>query len=71
MPDVFSDEEKAALKVVLSQFVIQKRTGQIGIIHGANRFVSTHICCKKSEKAVLHSAFKKLGIANGVNEVNL
>ncbi|MDM3871484.1 hypothetical protein QSV34_08960 [Porticoccus sp. W117] len=70
MADAFTEEERAALKAVLSQLVIQKRTGQVGIVHGANRFISTHICCKKSEKAVLHSVFKKLGLPQGINEVN-
>ena len=36
-------DEIEVLKLVLSDIVIQDRTGQIGVMHGVDCFVSLHI----------------------------
>jgi len=59
-----SENELQLLRGVLSQFVIKDRTGELGILHGANRFVSTNISLKKEHRSTLSSAFEKLGLIN-------
>ena len=65
----FTSEENEILKILLSQFVIKKRSGEIGIMHGADRFITTNLSIKKSEKVILNSAFKKLGIHSTPKEI--
>ena len=36
-----NEEEAYLLKEVLSRLKVRKRTGELGIMHGADRFVST------------------------------
>ena len=42
-----SDDEIAVLRVVLRAVVIKSRTGELGIVHGMDRFVSTQQILKK------------------------
>ncbi|HEY8668315.1 MAG TPA: hypothetical protein VIL86_16820 [Tepidisphaeraceae bacterium] len=60
-----NDDEISALRTVLSQLVIRERTGEVGILHGLDRFVSTNVCLKKPQRAALDSALRKLGL-NGI-----
>lgn len=64
-------DEAEILKLVLSEVVIQDRTGQVGIMHGADRFISLHIALKKQGRSLLSSAYKKIGISNGAKEVKV
>ncbi|MRX27922.1 hypothetical protein [Kangiella sp. HZ709] len=66
-----TEDELEAIKIALSELVVQDRTGQLGIMHGANRFVSLHICLKKQHRTIFNSAYRKLGISNGVKVVNV
>ena len=66
-----TENEAEMLKLVLSEIVIQGRTGQVGIMHGADRFVSLHVALKKQGRGILSSAFRKLGISNGAKEVKV
>lgn len=66
-----TEDEIEVLKLALSEVVIQNRTGQIGILHGANRFVSMNIALKKQGRNALGSAYKKLGINSGAKEVDV
>ena len=43
------DDEVQALKAVLGRIVIRSRTGEVGIMHGMERFVSTQLCMKKQQ----------------------
>ena len=62
-------DESDILKILLSQLVIKKRTGEVGIIHGAERFISTRLCLKTEHKEILNSAYQKLGASNSLKEV--
>jgi hypothetical protein len=57
------------MRVLLSKVAVRSRTGEVGIIHGANRFVSTHLCLSKAERALLGSVAVKLGLQKGVAEI--
>ncbi|WP_020413054.1 hypothetical protein [Microbulbifer variabilis] len=66
-----SDEEISTLREVTKQLVVKKRTGEVGIMHGMNRFVSTRVVLKKRDRENLSSAFKKLGLAGFPKEVDV
>jgi F0F1-type ATP synthase epsilon subunit len=44
-----TSDEIEVLRKVLHNVVIKSRTGEIGIMHGAERFVSTNNTFKKEE----------------------
>lgn len=68
MSDVrLSPGEAAALRTALSALVVKTRTGELGIVHGAGRFVSTQRIFRKAELDALHAAARKLGLG-GVGE---
>lgn len=62
MDIIISESEKEILKVVLSQITIKKRTGELGIVHGMDRFVSTKLSLKKDGVETLDQLAKKFGI---------
>jgi hypothetical protein len=64
-----SKEESEILKTVLGKLTIKKRTGKIGILHGMDRFVSTHLCLNKKEIEWLASAVAKIGLKSGIKEI--
>ena len=57
-----TDDEIKMLRLVLQSVAIRARTGDLGIMHGMNRFVSTNRSFKKEERETLDSAAKKLGL---------
>ena len=59
---ILTPSEAAALKRAASNLVVKNRTGELGISHGANRFVSTQDCFRKQDLDALNSAMTKLGI---------
>jgi hypothetical protein len=61
-----TDDETQALKAILSCLVLRDRTGELGLLHGADRFVSTHRTITKPERAVIQSVTKKLGMSSGL-----
>lgn len=67
-----SSEEIEILKMALSKLIVKNRTGEIGILHGLDRFISTQICLKKKERENLDALMKKVGIPKGLKiiEVN-
>lgn len=70
MADIkLTEKEVQALRAALATLIFRARTGEIGIIHGANRFVSTDLCLRKVDKDVLNEAVAKLGLKNGIPEV--
>ena len=58
-----SDNELGVLRKILTNLVIKSRTGEIGIIHGADRFVSTNNILKKEEIEILDKVFNKAGLS--------
>lgn len=56
-------DEAEMLRLILSKVVVEKRTGQIGIVHGADRFVSTHVVLKKDGRALLDRVARKVGLS--------
>lgn len=69
MSVTFDNSELEILKVILREFVIKDRTGELGILHGANRFISTNICLKKQHRKDLKELFSKLGNSGFPKEV--
>ncbi len=65
-----NQSETALLKTILSEIKIKKRTGELGILHGINRFVSTNVVFKKEHIAVLDELARKMGLQNGINKVD-
>ncbi len=50
------------LRLVLSKLCIRGRTGELGILHGMERFVSTQIVLKKPAIELLESIANKIGL---------
>jgi hypothetical protein len=65
-----SSEELQILRAALAPLVVKIRTGELGILHGMERFVSTKVILKKKDLDVLDSAAKKLGLGDGIKRVN-
>jgi hypothetical protein len=65
-----SSDELEILRAVISPLVVKMRTGELGIMHGMDRFVSTQIILRKKELNVLDSVVKKLGLGDGIKRVN-
>ena len=64
MSDIkLSPDEAQALRVALSTLVIRDRTGELGVLHGMERFVSTQRTFAKAERAALDTAARKLGLS--------
>jgi F0F1-type ATP synthase epsilon subunit len=69
MPEVkLTAEEADVLRHVLASLAIKTRTGELGILHGMDRFVSTQRIFKKAERKVLDDAARKLGLSGGVKQ---
>ncbi len=64
-----TEDEKEVLKWILEEIVVEDRTGAIGMIHGADRFISMPFTMKKPARVVLNSIYRKLGISDGVKTV--
>lgn len=56
-------EEANELRPVLSAIVLRERTGEIGVLHGLDRFVSTHVCKKKKEIETLDTLAQRWGLS--------
>ena len=50
MPDVRPTEEAQAVRAALSTLVVKARTGELGVMHGAGRFVSTQRILNKEDR---------------------
>lgn len=55
-------EESEAVRMALATMVVKRRTGELGILHGADRFVSTQRTLRKAERDALDAAARKLGL---------
>ena len=62
-----TSEELEVLRRVLRACAIRRRTGEIGVVHGMNRFVSTHQVLRQQQRDTLNAVARKLGL-NGVTQ---
>jgi hypothetical protein len=65
-PTSLDADEAELVRLILSKVVVERRTGQIGIVHGADRFVSTQLVLKKDGRALLDQVARKLGLSGVV-----
>ena len=64
MPEAkLTAEEIDALRWVLQTVVVKQRTGEVGIMHGADRFVSTRLVLKQPERGALEAVARKVGLS--------
>lgn len=63
-----TSDEIAVLRSVLSKFAIRGRTGELGVVHGLDRFVSANLILKKSDREALNTIASKVGLRS-INEV--
>lgn len=63
-----TSDEVAVLRAAVSKLCIRGRTGELGIVHGADRFVSTQLILKKQDRTVLNAIANKVGL-KGLTEV--
>lgn len=59
---ILNTEEYEVLQLILNRLALQRRTGELGIIHGANRFVGTAICIRKPAVEALHKLCAKFDV---------
>lgn len=64
-----SEDEYQAIQTALRELVVKGWTGELGMMHGANRFISTNICLKKQHRAIFDSACRKFGLGSGIRIV--
>jgi hypothetical protein len=63
MPEVkLTPEEAEVLRAAVSTLVVKNRSGELGIMHGANRFIATQRIFRKPERELLDAAARKLGL---------
>ncbi len=58
-----NNTETELIKALLKNVVVRSRTGELGIFHGADRFVSTNTILKKPAIMELEKLFIKLGLS--------
>lgn len=63
-------DEANALRVALSSLAIRNRTGELGVLHGMDRFVSTNRTLSKTERNSLDQACRKIGLMRGIEITN-
>jgi hypothetical protein len=61
-----SPEEAQVLRKALSALAIRQRTGELGILHGMERFVSTNVSFRRPDLEALDAAARRLGLPDGV-----
>ena len=66
---ILRQEEANAVADALRQLVICDRTGELGILHGMDRFVATAVVLKKPEREQLNAGARKIGLAGGIPTV--
>jgi len=49
---------------------IRRRTGELGIVHGMERFVSTQLPLKAAQQTALDALARKLGLSGGVRRAD-
>jgi hypothetical protein len=59
-------QEAAVLAALLRKIVVRDRTGDVGVVHGMDRFVAAELILKKRERADLDTVTRKLGIGAAI-----
>ena len=67
---ILTTDEVTVLRAVLAKLTVRSRTGELGIMHGAERFVSTHLCLNKAERKTLAAIASKVGLQRGIAETS-
>lgn len=57
-----SATEAEVLRSVLQSVVVRTRTGELGIVHGVDRFVGTALMLKAAELGALEAVARKVGL---------
>ncbi len=70
MKQTFDQEEVEILRALLSRLKVRKRTGELGIHHGADRFVGTGMSLRKKELDIADKIASKVGLTSGLNRVD-
>jgi len=65
-----TQSEATLLHSILARLAIRSRTGEMGFMHGDNRFVSMQLRLKKEDKTSLNNIAKKLSLSGGVLEIS-
>ena len=67
MPEAkLTPEESQVLRTVLAAISVRTRTGEVGIVHGLERFVSAQVILKKKDLDTLDTAARKVGLGGGI-----
>ena len=59
-------DESQALRTVLTVLSLRSHTGEVGLMHGLDRFVSSQVILKKCDLDILDAAARKLGLGGGI-----
>ena len=63
MPELkLTTSEAEVLRLVLATLVLNERTGEVGLQHGANRFVSSQQILRLPQRETLDAVSRKLGL---------
>ena len=65
-----NDQEIEILRTLFKAQTIKKRTGELGIIHGMERFISTQVALKKPHLQTLDQIAQKIGLNGGINKTD-
>jgi hypothetical protein len=57
-----TSEEADVLRRVLRTIAVRRRTGEVGVVNGVNRFVSTKQPLMQQDREVLNAVARKLGL---------
>jgi hypothetical protein len=59
-------EEVAALRVVLQAITVERPSGEIGVVHGPGRFVTSRYGLSKAAVSSLEQLARKLDVPGGL-----
>lgn len=62
-------DEVAALRTLLAAIVVDEPSGQIGVVHGNGRFVTSRHGLSPESRKALDALARKVGHASGVGRV--
>jgi hypothetical protein len=61
--------EADVLRTVLGTLLVKGRTGELGVLHGADRFVSTQQILRKPDREALDAIARKVGLAGMASRI--
>lgn len=63
-----TSDEICVLRCTLAKLAVRGRTGELGVLHGAERFVSAQLILTKADRDTLNAIAAKVGLKS-INEV--